>query len=312
LEVRRAEPFAPTALVVDPGGNAVLEQGEMVAVEPSWRNATGASASVTGAASDFTGEGDASFSILDGAADYGTVADGATAGCAGTTGDCYALALGRATYRPARHWDVRFEESLSEGDGRHWLLHVGGSFDDVPWSSPYYRFAETLLHRGVTAGCSSTGYCPTNSATREQMAVFVLAAKEGSGYSPAPCAAAPFNDVPVTSPFCRFIRELASRGVVSGCGGGNYCPTSPVTREQMAVFVLRTLDPTLTPPPCSPPNRFNDVPETSPFCSWVEELAGRGIVSGCGGGGYCPTSPVTREQMAVFIAATFGLTLYGP
>jgi hypothetical protein len=48
-------------------------------------------------------------------------------------------------------------------------------------------------------------------------------------------------------------------------------------------------------------------PATSPFCRWIEELARRGVVSGCGGGNYCPSSPVTREQMGVFIAVTFAL-----
>ena len=57
---------------------------------------------------------------------------------------------------------------------------------------------------------------------------------------------------------------------------------------------------------------FNDVPASSPFCKWIEELARRGVVGGCGGGNYCPTAAVTREQMGVFISATFGLTLYGP
>jgi hypothetical protein len=121
-----------------------------------------------------------------------------------------------------------------------------------------------------------------------------------------------FPDVPATSPFCRWIEELARRGVVSGCGGGNYCAASSVSREQMAVFVLRTRDRAFTPSPCVPPNLFGDVPETSPFCPWVEELALRGVVSGCGGGNYCPVASVTREQMGVFISLTFGLTLYGP
>jgi hypothetical protein len=80
----------------------------------------------------------------------------------------------------------------------------------------------------------------------------------------------------------------------------------------MAVFVLRTLDPALNPPAGSPPNMFTDVPETSTFCRWIEELARRGVVTGCGGGNYCPGSPVSREQMGVFLAGTFGLTLYGP
>jgi hypothetical protein len=100
--------------------------------------------------------------------------------------------------------------------------------------------------------------------------------------------------------------------VVTGCGGGNYCPTAPVTREQMAVFVLRTLDPALSPPNCVPPNLYLDVPETSAFCRWIEELTNRSVVSGCGGGNYCPTNPVTREQMGVFIGGSFSLSLYGP
>jgi hypothetical protein len=110
---------------------------------------------------------------------------------------------------------------------------------------------------------------------------------------------------------CGFVEELARRGVVGGCGGGNYCPQAAVSREQVAVFVLRTRDPSLSPPDCGVPI-FDDVPAASAFCRWIEELARRGVVGGCGGGNYCPASPVTREQMAVFLGITFRLTLYGP
>ena len=79
----------------------------------------------------------------------------------------------------------------------------------------------------------------------------------------------------------------------------------------MSIFLLRTLDPALNPPACTTPV-FNDVPASSPFCRWIEELVRRGITGGCGGGIYCPPQPVTREQMAVFLSATFGLALYGP
>ena len=124
-----------------------------------------------------------------------------------------------------------------------------------------------------------------------------------------------FADVPASSPFCRWIEELERRGVVAGCGGGNYCPTNPVQRDQMAVFVLRTLDPTLVPPNCvAGSETFADVPASSPFCRWGEELLRRGVVAGCQAGPpaqYCPFDPVTREQMGVFISVTFGLTLYG-
>jgi hypothetical protein len=50
-----------------------------------------------------------------------------------------------------------------------------------------------------------------------------------------------FADVPPSNPFFTNIQDLALSGVTSGCGGGNYCPTDPVTREQMAAFLNRGL-----------------------------------------------------------------------
>jgi predicted TIM-barrel enzyme len=142
------------------------------------------------------------------------------------------------------------------------------------------------------------------------MAIFVLKAKEGGDYSPPACGTPMFADVPATNPYCRWIEELSRRGVVGGCGGGNYCPTNAVTRQQMPIFVLKTLDPAIDPPACGTP-MFADVPATSPYCRWIEELARRGVVAGCGGGNYCPANPVTRGQMAVFLTVTFSLALYG-
>jgi len=167
------------------------------------------------------------------------------------------------------------------------------------------------LHVGVSGGCGGSSYCSAATTTRAQMAVFVLASSEGTGYLPPRCATPVFADVPASSPFCRWVEELARRGIANGCGGGNFCPDDPVSREQMAVFLLRALDPAPDPPACTTPV-FNDVPASSPYCRWIEELVRRGVTAGCGGGRYCPADPVTREQMAVFLTTTFGLTLYGP
>ena len=41
-----------------------------------------------------------------------------------------------------------------------------------------------------------------------------------------------------------------------------------------------------------------------------EELARRGIATGCGGGDFCPAAAVTRQEMAVFVTCTFDLRLY--
>ena len=101
--------------------------------------------------------------------------------------------------------------------------------------------------------------------------------------------------------------------MTAGCGGGNYCPSDEVTREQMAVLVLRAANPSIDPLQCDPTAPlFYDVPASSPYCRWIQELARAGVVGGCGGGNYCPTRPVTREEMSVFLSLVFILIPYGP
>lgn len=57
----------------------------------------------------------------------------------------------------------------------------------------------------------------------------------------APPGVATFADVPISHPFFQHIEALAASGITAGCGGGNYCPNSPITRGQMAVFMAKAL-----------------------------------------------------------------------
>jgi S-layer homology domain len=52
---------------------------------------------------------------------------------------------------------------------------------------------------------------------------------------------------------------------------------------------------------------FLDVPTSHPFFQFIEALAASGITGGCGGGNFCPDNPVTRGQMATFLAKALGL-----
>jgi hypothetical protein len=72
------------------------------------------------------------------------------------------------------------------------------------------------------------------------MAIFILRSKHGAGFQPPP-ATGMFADVPIASPFAPWIEQLAREGVTGGCGTNPpvYCPDDPVTRGQMAVFLVR-------------------------------------------------------------------------
>jgi hypothetical protein len=186
---------------------------------------------------------------------------------------------------------------------------VMAEYLDVPLDSIFHDWIANITINGVAGGCGGGNFCPSTSTTREQMAVFLVVAKQGVGYTPPP-ATGIFFDVPPSSPYARWIEQLYRWGVVGGCTTNplRYCPTDPVTREQMAVFLLMTLDQSGTvPPPAT--GIFSDVPPTSGYAKWIEELYRRGITGGCATNPlrYCPADPVTRGAMAPFLVATFGL-----
>jgi hypothetical protein len=184
-------------------------------------------------------------------------------------------------------------------------------FFDVPpeyWAS---SFVERLYRAGITGGCgvNPLQYCPESTVTRAQMAVFLLKGIHSSSYVPPVVGGSSgFGDVSPGYWAAAFIKQLAAEGITSGCGGGHYCPEEPVTRAQMAVFLLRSrYGIQYTPPGAGPGTGFGDVPPNYWAAAWIKQLVSEGITSGCGSGNYCPEQPVTRAQMAVFLVETFNM-----
>jgi len=110
-----------------------------------------------------------------------------------------------------------------------------------------------------------------------------------------------FTDVPCFYWAIESIEAIAAAGITSGCGNNKYCPLNPVTRAQMAIFLLRGINGgSYTPPPATG-TLFNDVPLGVFADAWIEELSEVGITKGCGNDNYCPNSNITRAQMAIFL-----------
>jgi hypothetical protein len=118
---------------------------------------------------------------------------------------------------------------------------TGNAFLDVGAGDFAAAFIEQLSLDGITAGCGNNNYCPDSTVTRDQMAVFLLRSVHGAGYSPPP-ATGIFDDVPLSYWAVHWIEQLAAEGITTGCGGSNYCPEAQVTRDQMAVFLVRAFE----------------------------------------------------------------------
>jgi uncharacterized repeat protein (TIGR02543 family) len=169
-----------------------------------------------------------------------------------------------------------------------------------------------LYQAGITSGCA-TGplrYCPEDPVTRAQMAVFLERGMQGSAYAPPAGTGAVFADVPLSYWAADWIEKFYADGITSGCGTDPliYCPDNPVTRAQMAVFLLRARHgAAYTPPEVEENTGFNDVPDDYWAAAWIKQLAAEAITTGCGSDNYCPENPVTRAEMAVFLVRAFNL-----
>lgn len=199
----------------------------------------------------------------------------------------------------------------SSAPGGSLAFHVR-NFADVAGNNVFWRSIEGIYAAGITGGCATSPdllYCPTVSVNRATMAVFLLKSIHGSSYTP-PAAGTDtgFLDVPVGYWAAAWIKQLAAEGITTGCAIGYYCPGDPVTRAQMAVFLLRGEHGAgYNPPAVGGSTGFTDVPTTYWASAWIKQLAAEGITSGCAAGLYCPENQVTREQMAVFLSKTFGI-----
>ena len=116
-----------------------------------------------------------------------------------------------------------------------------GRFADVEPGEWWLAHVELLADWGVTKGCKAepARFCPDGSVTRAQMASFLVRAFD----LPAADAAAGFGDVTRDAAHAASIDALAQSGVTAGCSAEPrlYCPNAPVTRAQMATFLLRAV-----------------------------------------------------------------------
>jgi hypothetical protein len=212
--------------------------------------------------------------------------------------------------------DIIMPANLMPTNGKVCFKNIAGSGFDVALCLTYGNFtgATEQASTGNAPALPTTGICALQRNAfltsfgapnfNEDFVKLAPSPRNNAGGTGTVTVPPRFGDVPASNPFFPFVEAMFNNGISSGCGGGNFCPGNVVTRDQMAVFLLRAkLGASFSPPACTT-QAFNDVPCSNPFAPWINNLAFRGITSGCGGGNYCPGNAVTRDQMAVFLLVT--------
>lgn len=153
-----------------------------------------------------------------------------------------------------------------------------------------------IAEAGITSGCETNLFCPDDQVTRGQMATFLVRALD------LPAAERDWFDDDNGSVHEDAVNRLADAGITNGCSAESFCAADPISREHMATFLVRALD-----LPGAETDHFSDDDGSAHEAS-INALAAAGVTGGCGGESYCPAEPVTRGQMATFLARALGLT----
>ena len=180
------------------------------------------------------------------------------------------------------------------------LEYPGGSFSDDNGSG-HEANIEAIAAAGITTGCrlGPDHFCPSDPVSREQMASFLVRALK------LPAAQVDYFVDDDGTFHEASINALRLAGITTGCrlGPDHFCPSDPVSREQMASFLVRALE-----LPAAQVDYFVD-DDGSYHEASINALRLAGITRGCrlGPDRFCPTDPVSREQMASFLTRALGL-----
>lgn len=111
-----------------------------------------------------------------------------------------------------------------------------------------------------------------------------------------------FQDVATTHVHAESIGWLAESGITQGCAPARFCPTRAVTRGEMATFLSATLGLA-----SGSTQDIPDVEASHTHAAGIGAIMAAGIARGRTDGTFGPNDPVTRAQMATFLANAFEL-----
>jgi hypothetical protein len=178
------------------------------------------------------------------------------------------------------------------------------TFADVGPEHPAHGAVEAGVAAGYWSGCAADRFCPGDGLSRAAAASMLARVVAPRRVSPD----GRFADVPTGHWAAGAITSLAAAGLVSGCGGGKFCPDQPVTRAELAALLARATDTA----PVTPRGLYADLPASHWAAGVVEALAPTAGLGTCAPGRFCPDAAVSRGQTAIAFARVFGLSPVEP
>lgn len=173
-------------------------------------------------------------------------------------------------------------------------------FTDVKSSDWFYDEVQYVYDRGLFGGTSATTFEPQAKMTR---AMFVTVLGRMSGVDPSLYNDVYFYDVVPGSWYAPYVQWAYEEGITDGISATEFGVNRPVTREQMAKFIIvyswkQNIDFTQV----SPGYSFDDFDEISDWSYYyVYECQEYGLLTGRDDNTFDPRAGSTRAEVATLI-----------
>lgn len=187
-------------------------------------------------------------------------------------------------------------------------------FIDIVSGYPTESYIDALFNNGITSGCAQNDpttpqnearFCPEELTTREEMAAFVIRAIEGEPTVNYCDSGIPFPDVTSSMWSCGYIKRFKELGIARGYSNGTYGPFDPVSREEMAAFIIRALKEEPVDNYCDSGSPFSDVPTYIWSCKYIKRLYELGIVRNSENSIFRPYDHIKRSEIAFYLVRAF-------
>lgn len=167
------------------------------------------------------------------------------------------------------------------------------TFKDVSTSYTFYEEINYLTSKGIITGYTNGTFKPNESVTRSAAAIMIGRALGLDGTK----RTTKFPDVSKDSVASGYIQSAVEAGIISGFTDGTFRPNEPVTRGQLAIFLVRAFD-----LKDSIAVTFSDVSTNSAAYPYIGKLLAAKITAGYPDNTYRPNIAVTRGQFSAFMA----------
>ena len=169
------------------------------------------------------------------------------------------------------------------------------TFHDVPAG---YWAVDAIAHsyaRGYFKGEGEGRFAPERAITRGEF-VSILGRMAGASASNTATA---FGDVPSGAYYAGYVAWAQSKGIVAGVSQGRFEPNRTITREEMAVMLMKFLASQNKSYAATGYANFSD---GGSIAGWakdsVDKMTRQGLLSGMGNGDFAPKANFSRAQAA--------------